>query len=161
MYFSEILETCTIGWVSICEGGVGGLRYAPLKTPFSLKNFIAGMTHPTPGSPCIPRRWRPQLPAHPDGLHITGSRAGRARCKADHARQGTHARTLDTLHRSALDTRPPALDRSGLCRTLEGGQLLYHAYCDSSIIGIAYYLCSDRDNEFDKVCHSCSPPPAA
>lgn len=73
----------------------------------------------------------------------------------------TAARTLDTLHRSALDTRPPALDRSGLCRTLEGGQLLYHAYCDSSIIGIAYYLCSDRDNEFDKVCHGCSPPPAA
>jgi hypothetical protein len=29
-------------------------------------------------------------PAHPDGLHVTGS-------KADHARQGTHAQTLDTL----------------------------------------------------------------
>lgn len=23
MYFSENLETCTIGWVSFCEGGVG------------------------------------------------------------------------------------------------------------------------------------------
>lgn len=71
-------------------------------------------THPTPGSSHMPRRWRPQPPAHPDGLHITGSRASRVRCKADHARQGTHARTLDTLHRSALDTRQTARgDRDG------------------------------------------------
>ena len=42
-------------------------------------------------------------PAHPDGLHSTGSSTGRT---------GTHARTLDTLHRSALDTRQDAPGRS-------------------------------------------------
>lgn len=36
------------------------LAAQPRKTPFSLKNFIAGMTCPTPGAPYIPRRWRPQ-----------------------------------------------------------------------------------------------------
>lgn len=94
------------------------------KTPFSLKNFIAGMTHPTPGAPCIPRRWRPQPQHTRGGLHRTGSSAGRARCKADHARSrprtGTHARTLDTLHRSALDARQTArgdLDSGGRWRT--------------------------------------------
>lgn len=69
------------------------------------------------GGGCIPRRWRPQTPAHPDRLHTTGSRAGRARCKADHARHDTRAKTLDTLHRSALDTRPPTrADRNGAGR---------------------------------------------
>ena len=53
----------------------------------------------------IPRRWRPQPPARPDGLHSTGDSAGRARTRADHARHDTHARTLGTLHRSAPDTR--------------------------------------------------------
>nr|DAL87245.1 MAG TPA: hypothetical protein [Caudoviricetes sp.] len=48
------------------------------------------------GGGYIPHRWRPQLSAHPDGLHSTG----------------THALTLDTLHRSALDTRQAAPGRS-------------------------------------------------
>ena len=74
------------------------------------------------GGGCIPRRWRPQPPAHPERLHSTGSSASRARCKADHARHDTHARTLDTLHRSALDTRQAAPGRSGRCRGLEGLQ---------------------------------------
>ncbi len=51
-------------------------------------------------------------PAHPDGLHITGSKTGRTRCRADHTRHDTHAQTLDTLHRSALNTRQAAPDRS-------------------------------------------------
>ena len=57
------------------------------------------------GGGYIPRRRRPQPQAHPDGLHTTGGRADRARYKADHA---THRHTrpdVDTLHRSALDTR--------------------------------------------------------
>lgn len=76
------------------------------KTPFSLKNFIAGMTCPTPGAPCIPRRWRPQLPAHPDRLHSTGSREGRARCKgrpckARHARSDAgHAAPVCTQYQT-------------------------------------------------------------
>nr|DAH62914.1 MAG TPA: hypothetical protein [Caudoviricetes sp.] len=70
-------------------------------------------------------------PAHPDRPHSAGSRA-------DHARHDTHARTLGTLHRSALDTRQPARGRSYRRRALEGGQLLYHAYCDSSITSMVY-----------------------
>lgn len=62
-------------------------------------------TTPPPAHPIYPRGGEPSTPAHPDGLHSTGSITDRARCKADHTRQGTHARTLDTLHRSALDTR--------------------------------------------------------
>ena len=59
------------------------------------------------GGGYIPRRWRHQPPAHPDGLRITGDRA-------DHARHDTHAQTLDTLHRSAPDTRQAARsDRTG------------------------------------------------
>ena len=30
-------------------------------------------TTPTPGSPHIPQRWRPQPPAHPERLHSTDS----------------------------------------------------------------------------------------
>ena len=54
--------------------------------------------HPTPGAPCIPRRWRPQPPAHPERLHSTGS-------GTDHAKHGTYARTLDTLHRGRSGRR--------------------------------------------------------
>ena len=73
------------------------------KTPFSLKNFIAGMTCPTPGAPYIPRRWRPQPPAHPEQRRTTGSNAGRARCKADHA---THRHTRqDAGHATPVCTR--------------------------------------------------------
>ena len=34
------------------------------------------------GGGYMPRRWRPQPPAHPDGLHITGSRADHAKTRA-------------------------------------------------------------------------------
>lgn len=74
-------------------------------------------TCPTPGAPCIPLGWRPQPPAHPDRLHSTGSSAGRARYARQTAhnrpRTDTHARTLDTLHRYAPDTRQAAPGRSG------------------------------------------------
>ena len=105
-------------------------------------------THPTPGASCIPRRWRPQPPAHPDGLHSTGSGTGHIRCKADHARHnahGAHARTLDTLHRSALDTRQGAAGRSGRRRgwralsvseTVQIRTLERHAKTDLKIITI-------------------------
>ena len=59
-------------------------------------------------------------PAHPERRHTAGGRADRARCKADHARHDTHARTLDTLHRSALDTKQAAPGRSYRCGTLKG-----------------------------------------
>lgn len=69
-------------------------------------------TRPTPSAPCIPLRWRPQPPAHPDGLHSTDCTG----CKANHTRHGTRARTLGTLHRSALDTRQATPGRSGRWR---------------------------------------------
>lgn len=46
----------------------------------------------------------------------------RTDCTEQTAEQGTHARTLDTLHRSALDTRQAAPGRSYRRRVLEGGQ---------------------------------------
>nr|DAV03107.1 MAG TPA: hypothetical protein [Caudoviricetes sp.] len=60
------------------------------------------------GGGCMPRRWRPQPPAHPERLHSTGSSAGRARTRAGQVpgqtTQGTtRAQTLDTLHRADQD----------------------------------------------------------
>ena len=47
MYFLEFLETCTIGWVLICEGGVGvGKRNA--KNAFFLGKFYRGHDLPHP-----------------------------------------------------------------------------------------------------------------
>lgn len=64
------------------------------------------------GGGCIPRRY---TPAH-------SSAPGRtAHDRQQHRpHTGTHARTLDTLHRSALNTRQAAWGRSGRCRGLEG-----------------------------------------
>lgn len=72
------------------------------------------------GGGYIPRRRRPQPPAHPDGLHSTGSKTDRTRCKADHARHDTHAQALDTLHRSAPDTRQAVPCRLYRRRVLDG-----------------------------------------
>lgn len=44
-------------------------------------------------------------PAHPDRLHSAGSVTGRAKTRAGKIPGQTAAQTLDTLHRSALDTR--------------------------------------------------------
>lgn len=55
------------------------------KTPFSLKNFIAGMTCPTPGSPHIPQRWRPK--PQRTRTDCTAQAAGQA---VPDARQTTH-----------------------------------------------------------------------
>lgn len=48
------------------------------KNAFLWVSEFERLTCPTPGAPCIPRRWRPQPPAHPERLHSTGSSAGRA-----------------------------------------------------------------------------------
>lgn len=66
--------------VSFCEDGVG------------LFYFFGGdgTDRAGLGGGCIPRRWRPQPPAHPERLHSTGSSTGRARCKADRPQQTTH-----------------------------------------------------------------------
>ena len=75
------------------------------------------------GGGCIPRRWRPQPPAHPDRLrHTAGSTADRARTRADHTRHDTHARTLGTKNRSAPDTRQAARGRSYRRRVLGCGE---------------------------------------
>lgn len=81
MYFLEFLETCTIGWVPFCEEGVGVGKRNTENAFFEF--FLRRLsTHPTPGAPYIPRRWRPQPPAHPGRLRRTGSRAGRAKTRA-------------------------------------------------------------------------------
>ena len=76
-------------------------------------------THPTPGSPHIPQRWRPK--PQRTRTDCTAQAAGQAVPKPGRERYqgkpytGTHARTLDTLHRSALDTRDHSrrADRTG------------------------------------------------
>lgn len=131
---SDMFRFVKVGWVLV------------MKVPFLFWSEEMGLTTPTPGAACIPRRWRPQPPAHPDRLHSTGSRADHAKtragkyqdrpCKAQ--RTGAHARTPDTLHLSAPDTRQGAAGRSGRCRGLDCMQSLYHAYYDSSITGMVY-----------------------
>lgn len=73
-------------------------------------------THPTPGAPHIPRRWRPPAPGAPGRTaqdrqqHRPCQMQGRP-CKARHARPD-----VDTLHRSAPDTRQDARGRSDRSR---------------------------------------------
>nr|DAQ31020.1 MAG TPA: hypothetical protein [Caudoviricetes sp.] len=64
------------------------------------------MTHPAPGASCIPPQVKTPAPSAP------------GRTAQHRPRTGAHARTLDALHRSALDTRQAARDRSGRRRAL-------------------------------------------
>lgn len=104
MYFSENLETCTIGWVSFCKGGVG------------LFYFFGGdgTDRAGLGGGYIPRRC---TPAHSSAPGQTAQHRQQGRPCQNQGGQipgqttpctDTHARTLDTLHRSALDTRQTA-----------------------------------------------------
>lgn len=112
MYFSENLEYCTMTDVSFCEDGVGSLRYEPRKTPFL--NFFNGDYRPAPppAFPVYPSGGDPSPPAHPDGLHSTGSSTGRARCKADRPQQAAHRHTRP-------DAGHAAPGRSGRRRALD------------------------------------------
>ena len=102
MYFWEFFETCTIGWVLICEGGVGvGKRNT--ENAFFLEKFYRGHDLPHPRRSLYTPPVETPAPAHSDGLHITGSSVGRARCKADHA---THRHTRpDAGHAAPVCTR--------------------------------------------------------
>lgn len=79
--------------------------------------YFGGFSRYSPGG----AGWRLYTPpveipahtAHPDRLHTIGSSTGLVRCKADHARQGAHTRTLDTLQRSALDTKQTIVPAAG------------------------------------------------
>lgn len=96
LYFSENLETCTIGWVLICEGGVGIGK----ESPFLFLSEETGLTIPTPGSPHIPRRWRPK-PQRTRNDCTRQAKAqevpkpGQTSTRAGHTRQCAH---LDVLH---------------------------------------------------------------
>ena len=116
MYFSEFLETCTIRWVSFCEEGVGVGKGNP-ENAFFFEKFYRGhdLPHPkrslytppvettAPSTPGQTAQHRQQEQAVPDARQTT-------------PRTDTHARTLDTLHRSALDTRQAASGRSDRVR---------------------------------------------
>lgn len=118
MYFSEFLATCTIGWVSFCEGGVG------------LFYFFGGdgTDRAGLGGGYIPRRWSPlPTPAHPERLSTTGSSAGRARTRAGkyqgRPRKARHTRP-DAGHAAPVRTRyqrPPTPGRSGRRRRWMAG----------------------------------------
>lgn len=92
-------------------------------------------------------------PAHPERRHTTGSRADRARYRADHARQGTHARTLDTLHRSALDTRQAARGRSVRRRCWRAGSVSETVQIGTQRSGSKIYLI------FEYICCACNRKP--
>lgn len=95
-------------------------RWAPKNAFFEF--FLREvLTTPPPGSPHIPQRWRPQPPARPERLHNTGLAKTRAGKYQGRPCTSTHARTLGTLHPSALDTRQTARGRSYRRRALEGG----------------------------------------
>ena len=94
MYFSENLETCTIGWVLICEDGVG----VGNESAFFI--LVGGDGAHLPH----PRRFLYTPPVHPCPLQRTRNDCARQTVKQ--TMQGTtHARTLDTLHQSAIATR--------------------------------------------------------
>lgn len=83
--------------------------------PFLFLSEETALTTPTRASGPIPPRCPP---AHPERLYSTGSRAGRARCKADRPQQTTHQH--DTPGRwtrctglHPIPDRPRRVDRDG------------------------------------------------
>ena len=68
------------------------------------------------GGGCIPRRWIPQPPAHPDGLHSTD----RARCKADRPQQTTHQHTRPGAGHAAPVCTRYQTSRAGAIGTAAG-----------------------------------------
>ena len=129
MYFWEFLETCTIGWVLICEGGVGIGSTNPEKTPFF--NFFYARCRPP-----HPRRslYAPQVdtpaPSAPGRTtqhrqqHRPCQNQGGASTRADHAHNRPHtAHTPGRWTRCAgLHSIPdrPRRDRSGRRRGAGG-----------------------------------------
>ena len=84
------------------------------KTPFLFWRFFALLTGRGWVAAIYPAGGDPSAPAHPDGLHITGSRAGRARTRADKY-QGISPPKRWTrctgLH--SIPDRPRRADRNG------------------------------------------------
>lgn len=79
------------------------------KVPFLFWSEETGLTAPTLASGPIPPRWpqRTRTSYTSQAAAQTVQDAGQTTPRTD-----THARTLDTLHRSALDTRQAARGRS-------------------------------------------------
>lgn len=98
------------------ERGGGAFATQPLKPPFLFWSAMATLTTAPPALPVCPAGGYPS-PQRPR----TDCKAQAAAQTVPDARQtarsrphtGTHARTLDTLHRSASDTRQAAPGRSG------------------------------------------------
>lgn len=101
MFFSEFLETCTIRWVLICEGGVGIDKRNAENAFFEF--FLREVsTAPPPGSPHIPRRWRPKHHSAP----------GRP---AHHGQQGRPCQMQGRPRHAPTHTRPDAGHAAPLC----------------------------------------------
>lgn len=84
-----------------------------MKAPFLFWSEETGLTCPTPGVPYMPLRCTPAHSSAP-GTTAHDRQQGRPGQMQDrpHTRHDTHTRTLNTLHRSALDTRQAAPGRS-------------------------------------------------
>lgn len=75
-----IFEIDNSGWGCFVQKRGGGQE---VKMPFLFWRFFALLTGRGWVAAIYPAGGDPSAPAHPDGLHITGSRAGRARTRAD------------------------------------------------------------------------------
>ena len=114
MFFLENLETCTIGWVLICEGGVGvGKRNT--ENAFFFEKFYRGHDPPhprrslyTPPVETQPQRTRTDCTAQAAGQAVPdASQTAHSKPRTD-----THTQTLDTLRReigTAADAGLPAM----------------------------------------------------
>lgn len=94
-----------VGWV---------LARGTTKTPFSLKNFIAVITCPTPGAPCIPRRWRPK--PQRTRTDCTAQAAGQTVPDTGQTTQGkahTPGRWTRCTGLHSIPDRPRGADRTG------------------------------------------------
>lgn len=143
MYFSEFLETCTIRWVLICEGGVGvGKRNS--ENAFFFEKFYRGHDLPHPRRSLYTPRVETPAPSAPGRTtqHRQQRRPcqipGRASVRAD------HATTLpDVGHVAPVCTRYQT-DRAGWRWIACAVCLIRHAQTDKIIVNKnIHFLCAN------------------
>lgn len=117
MYFLEFLETCTIGWVLICEGGVGVGGTSPEKRLF-FEKFYRGHDPPHPRRSLYTPPGGDPSPSAPGTAthHRQQGRPCQMQGKQRHAPTHTPGRWTRCTGLHSIQ------DRSHLLRVLEGGQ---------------------------------------
>lgn len=95
------------------------------KVPFLFWSEETGLTAPTRSSGPIPPRWPQRTRTDCTAQAAAQTVPDASQTAHSKPRTDTHAQMLDTLRREI-----------GTAAALDGGQLIYHAYCDSSITGM-------------------------